>query len=115
MIGTTSLRSTMIPSMNAGAVGTVVEPLYGMIWRTAMMSRTNVSTPTRNVIRRSAEVASAIASRPHAELAHFLFEAADRVVEQRDGVAHLRGGGAIAVGDDAHLLHRRDDLLALRR
>ena len=39
----TSLRSTMIPSMNDGAVGTDVEPVYGMICRTAMMSRTNVS------------------------------------------------------------------------
>src|SRR5688572_28642433 len=108
MIGMTSLRRTTMPSMNAGAVGTEVEPLYWMIWRTAMMSRTNVSGPTRKVMRRRSLMA---VSCPHPELPRLVIEAANRVVEQPDGLAHVAGQRAIPVRDRTHLLHGRDDLL----
>src|SRR4029078_5747032 len=118
MMGMTSLRRTMIPSTNAGAVGTDVEPLYGMIWRTAMMSRTNVSGPTRKVIRRSS-LSSAIAQdsglRPDPDPPTLCVDAAQRVGEEGDGVAHLVRRAAVRLGDVAHLLHRGHDLLALRR
>src|SRR5436309_12221031 len=100
-MGMTSLRSTMIPSTNDGAVGRVVEPAYGMICRTAMMSRTNVSGPMRKVMRRRSLDSATL------QLSH----AADGVAEQPQRVDHLVGGGAVAVGDGAHLLHGGDDLL----
>src|ERR1019366_7329428 len=52
----------MMPSTKAGAVGSEVEPAYGMIWRTAMMSRTNVSGPIPNEISRSSAAPSGM---PH--------------------------------------------------
>src|SRR3954468_17989765 len=85
-----------------------------MIWRTAMMSSTNVSGPTRNVISRSSFI-DVESLRAHSELAHFFVEAANRVVEQCDRVVHLAGAAAVDVGDGADLLHRGHDLLALVR
>src|SRR6058998_649042 len=101
MMGITSLRRTMMPSTNDGAVGSDVEPLYGMICRTAMMSSTNVSGPMRKVIRRSS-FASATGRFSHA---------ADRFVEQGERIDHFIGRSAVAVGDGAHLLHGGHDLL----
>src|SRR5436189_578361 len=197
----------MIPSMNSGAVGTLVDPAYGTIWRTAMMSSTNVSGPTRNVMRRSSRLSLMLMTHPSPgpslrsgppsprkrgegqlgtlvvccpsprlrgegarradegpllsfraaqtarnpppkdgpcsvcgrffgvfapqddiwasrvkrrssfdpELAHLVVEAADRIVEQIDRLVHVARRAAVAVGDRAHLAHRRDDLLALGR
>src|SRR6266581_4698494 len=102
-MGITSLRRTTMPSTNAGAVGSDVEPLYGMICRTAMMSSTNVSGPMRKVMRRR----SASATR---RFSH----AANGLGEQPERLDHLAGRGAVAVGDGAHLLHGGHDLLALR-
>src|SRR3954451_14613099 len=86
-----------------------------MIWRTAMMSSTNVSGPTRKVMSRSSFDDSAMTSRANAELPDLFVETANGVVEQTDGIAHVVRRGAVAVGDGANLLHRDDDLLALRR
>src|SRR5215210_3469919 len=116
MIGMTSLRRTMMPSTNEGAVGMEVEPVYGTIWRTAMMSRTNVSRPTRKVIRRtSVAVAIRLLSlSTNPEFTDLVVEAADGVVQQRDRGAHVARGGTVVVRDRAHLLHRRHDLFAFR-
>src|SRR5437016_13474218 len=103
-MGMTSLRRTMIPSTNDGAVGRDVEPPYGMICRTAMMSRTNVSGPMRKVMRRRSLSAT-----------HRFSHAPDGLAEQRERLDHLTGGGAIPFRDGAHLLHGGDDLLALCR
>src|SRR5215210_4594824 len=105
MMGMTSLRRTMMPSTNEGAVGSDVEPAYGMICRTAMMSRTNVSGPMRKVMRRSS----------FASATRRFSDAANGLVERAERVDHLAGGIAVVVGDGAHLLHGGDDLLALRR
>src|SRR5690242_9831413 len=102
-MGITSLRRTMIPSMNDGAVGKDVEPAYGTIWRTAMMSSTNVSGPMRKVMRRRSLSAT-----------RRFCHAADRRAEMAEGFDHFAGGGAVGVGDGAHLLHGGHDLLAFR-
>src|SRR5947207_1578626 len=99
----TSLRRTTMPSTNDGAVGSEVEPPYGTIWRTAMMSSTNVSGPMRKVMRRRSLSATRRFS-----------HAANGLAELAQGVDHLAGRGAVGVGDGAHLLHRGHDLLALR-
>src|SRR4051812_45054307 len=51
---------------------------------------------------------------PHAELPHFVIERENRFVEQTDRVAHVGGRRTVRFGDRPDLLHRRNDLLALR-